>query len=173
MYKSNYEPIEDKPLTTTIPMLLNWKGVSPQKIDDDTGSKISQANIHRICAGKTKNPGEEVVGGIASFFGLTISQIYNIDYVKKFISRGGWVKHPRNRPKDISDAETVNAGTPRLTSVQEPVESYGNRQLEMEVKNLKISEKIALLKEIGETLPIKYAAQASVYFAEQVQRKIK
>ncbi|MAT91421.1 MAG: hypothetical protein CME59_02345 [Halioglobus sp.] len=89
MYKSRFKPIPGKPLTTTIPALLEWRGISPRGVEEATDGKVFQSNIQRICSGKTKNPGQDVVGGIAEFFGLSISEIYSAEFVQAFIKAGG------------------------------------------------------------------------------------
>lgn len=102
MYKSTYKAIEGRPLTLTIPMLLEWKGVSPQKVEVDSSGRISQVNIHRICSGQTKNPGIGILEGIAHYFGLTVSQILDPAAVQKVVA---------TRSNTISALEAAKKGS--------------------------------------------------------------
>jgi len=88
MYKSEYKPIPGLPLTEAIPILLEWRGVSPYRVEVDTDGKIKQATVHRICTGETKNPKRPVVEKIANYFGLNFSQIYDLDFIRQLVSRG-------------------------------------------------------------------------------------
>ena len=81
MYKSKYTPKDGLPLTETIPMLLEWLGVSPVRIEERTEGRVKQTNIHRICSGQTREPGRKVVQDIADVFGVTIDDIYDVQVI--------------------------------------------------------------------------------------------
>jgi hypothetical protein len=85
MYKSSYEPIEGLPLTLTIPMLLEWKGVSPYKIEEETKGDIKQVTIHRICTGYTKDPKKPIVEKLAGYFGVSFHALYDVDAIRSIV----------------------------------------------------------------------------------------
>lgn len=87
MYKPKYPPIEGLPLTVTIPLLLEWVGLSPDKIQAETDDVIRQENLHRICSGQTQGPGPKVLGPIAEYFGVTIPQIWDVDYIREKVKQ--------------------------------------------------------------------------------------
>lgn len=156
MYKSKYKPIEGLPLTTTIPLLLEWRGMSPQKIEEKSGGKISQASIHRICKGQTKNPGKDVVEPIANLFGLDFTEIWDIELVTTLIEKGGWKK---------VKSEKLNTVTAGSVSEKHPTEYETiSTKKTMQPKNIS-----ALLHELNIQLSTKDAAIAAELFASRVR----
>lgn len=86
MYKSNYEPVEGLPLTTTIPLLLEWKGMAPHEIEKATNKAINQPTLHRVCTGETKNPKKPWLEAVASFFGIKDYELHDVEFIKKFVA---------------------------------------------------------------------------------------
>jgi hypothetical protein len=84
MYKSKYKPTEGLPLTTTIPLLMEWIGESPYKIEEQSEGAIKQATLHRICTGETPSPKMPVITKIAAYFNLEFGDLYNIDKIRAY-----------------------------------------------------------------------------------------
>ena len=148
MYKSKYKPDPDHPLTITIPMLLEWKGMSPQRMDDLTEGRIKQANIHRICSAETKSPGREVVSEIASFFGLSFTQIWDVSFVEQFVQADGNKDFATNSALDaarqgVTDSNSHSKIPSATTSVSV---KYGSEPLDRFAR-LTESERVTLIKE--------------------------
>jgi hypothetical protein len=136
MYKSTYKVIEGLPLTQTIPLLLEWKGVSPQRVELDSGGRISQVNIHRICSGQTRNPGIGILEGIAQYFGLTASQILDPNAVQQFIAK-------KQQPRSALEA-----------ALQGILESDGHSKIPSVTKDASVSYSSSSALSAADILPL-------------------
>lgn len=81
------------PLARSITLLMSREGLNPNslanKINELSKREItSQGKIRRLAAGLVKEPRDSSIEPIADFFGLSVHQIKDEDYVRSYIANG-------------------------------------------------------------------------------------
>lgn len=109
MYKSKYTPIKELPLTTTIPLLMEWHGESPYKIEEKSEGAIKQATLHRICTGATPSPKMPVISKIADYFGVEFSDLYNIQKIRSLVDGNQSAPHLIAEPASEYKSKNIRA----------------------------------------------------------------
>lgn len=175
MYKTKYKPIDGLPLTETIPMLLVWKGLAPQRVDELTESRIKQANIHRICAGQTKNPGRDVVAPIAEFFGLEFTHLWDPGYVKKYIESDGWKLFSPASALDAARAGVTESSAHSITAkivkgVVAPYKTSASKEITGLLDQLSPKGKKQFIEKLSLELSAKDSAWAAALFSSRAQQ---
>tara|TARA_R110002153_G_scaffold14440_2_gene52379 strand:+ start:1019 stop:1399 length:381 start_codon:yes stop_codon:yes gene_type:complete len=77
-------------LTITIPLLLEWKGLNDTSLAEAINRKakrdiVSQTAIWRMTSGESKQPRDSTIEPVANYFGISIAQIKDINYVRALV----------------------------------------------------------------------------------------
>lgn len=85
------EPVT--PLARSLTLLMSVKGLNPTSlaalVNEASGRDVtSQVNIWRLAKGQVKQPRDSSLTEIADFFGLSVHQLKDDDYVRAFIANG-------------------------------------------------------------------------------------
>ena len=78
-------------LTITLPLLLEWKGLNDTSLADAINRKgkrdvISQTAIWRMSSGESKQPRDSTIEPVASYFGISIAQLKDQNYVRALVA---------------------------------------------------------------------------------------
>lgn len=89
--------MKESPLKKTIPALMDAyraegypNGITPPKLAEEINkinpdAKMSQTKIWRMTSGESESPRRASLEPIADFFGVTIDQIHDTDFIQKLI----------------------------------------------------------------------------------------
>lgn len=81
---------EKPPLAITLPMLYQHADYNDNSLAEAINAKmgkevVTQTKIRRMSQGESKQPRDSSIAPVANFFGLTVAQIKDVEYVKRYI----------------------------------------------------------------------------------------